>query len=102
TLNPPGPDGAHARRYLHLSALADGSLSGRFFCGPAQALTLTAVIAALAAPRPGRAADGADIDPPHDRTPPQRRIDALLDAIDHHPCTHHLTPRSDNTTGTTG
>jgi hypothetical protein len=104
TLNPPGPDGAHARRYLHLSALADGSLSGKFFCGPAQALTLTAVIAALATPQPGRAidADGAEIDLPDDRTAPQRRIDALLDAIDHHPCAHHLTPRSENTTGTSG
>src|SRR5213075_2589214 len=50
TLNPPSPDGAHQRRYLHLSALADGSLYGKFFCGPAQALHLTAIIAALAAP----------------------------------------------------
>src|SRR3954451_10644645 len=48
-LNPPHPDGAHQRRYLHLSRLADGSLYGKFFCGPAQALTLTTVLAALAA-----------------------------------------------------
>src|SRR3954468_18381857 len=47
-LNPPHPDGAHQRRYLHLSPLADGSLSGTFFCGPAQALKLTSIIAALA------------------------------------------------------
>ena len=90
-LNPPAPDGAHHRRYLHLSPLPDGSLYGKFFCGPAQALKLTAVIAALAAPRPGTAvdADGVDRDLPDERTAPQRRMDALADAIDHHPCTHH-------------
>src|SRR4051812_3593318 len=93
TLNPPSPDGAHQRRYLHLSRLADGSLYGTFFCGPAQALTLTTVIAALAAPRPGKGvdADGVTVDLRDERSGPQRRIDALLDAIDHHPCTHHLT-----------
>ena len=62
---------------------------------PAQALKLTAIIAALAAPRPGSAvdADGVSVDLPDDRTAPQRRLDALLDAVDHHhPCTHHLAP----------
>jgi hypothetical protein len=62
-LNPPSPDGAHQRRYLHLSPLADGSLYGTFFCGPAQALQLRAIVAALAAPSPGKAvdADGAAV-----------------------------------------
>jgi hypothetical protein len=92
TLNPPGPDGAHQRRYLTLSQLADGSLQGRFSCGPAQALKLLAVVAALAAPRPGKAidADGVERDLPDQRSAPQRRIDALIEAIDHHPCTAHL------------
>src|SRR3954451_3697408 len=100
-LNPPTPDRAHARRYLHLSPLPDGSLSGTFFCGPAQALKLTSIIAALAGPRPGKAidADGISIDLPDERTAPQRRIDALLDAIDHHPCTHRPTA-TDRGTGT--
>jgi hypothetical protein len=52
-LDPPRPGDAHRRRYLHLSRLPDGSLLGRFACGPAQALTLTTVLAALAGPRPG-------------------------------------------------
>jgi hypothetical protein len=92
TLNPPGPDGTHERRYLTLSQLADGSLQGRFSCGPAQALKLLAVVAALAAPRPGKAidADGVERDLPDQRSAPQRRIDALIEAIDHHPCTAHL------------
>jgi hypothetical protein len=92
-LNPPSADGAHQRRYLHLSRLADGSVHGKFFCGPVQALKLTAVLAALAAPRPGRAvdADGIDHDLPDERTAPQRRMDALIDAIDHHDCHRHLT-----------
>src|SRR4051794_2063680 len=95
TLNPPGPDGAHQRRYLTLSQLADGSLQGRFSCGPAQALKLLAVVAALAAPRPGKAidADCVERDLPDQRSAPQRRINALIEAIDHHPCTAHLLQR---------
>ena len=38
-LDPPGPGDGHRRRYLHLSRLPDGSLLGRFACGPAQALS---------------------------------------------------------------
>src|SRR3954452_20613117 len=54
-LDPPRPGDAPRRRYLHLSRLPDGSVLGRFACGPAQALTLTTVLAALAGPRPGKA-----------------------------------------------
>ena len=90
-LNPPEPGDAHRRRYLHLSRLADGSVRGRFAFGPAQALTLTAVLAALAEPRPGRAvdADGVEHDLPDERDPAQRRADALIEAIDHNHETCH-------------
>jgi hypothetical protein len=90
-LDPPDPKDAHSRRYLYLSKLADGSVRGRFACGPAQALTLTAVLAALAGPQPGKAvdADGVERDLPDERSAPQRRMDALVDAIDHnHPECH--------------
>ncbi|MGZ4613359.1 MAG: hypothetical protein ACXV1K_09360 [Kineosporiaceae bacterium] len=78
-LDPPSPEGAHEGRYLHLSHLPDGSLRGRFACGPAQALAFETVIAAGAAPSPGRAvdADGIDHPIPDDRTLAQRRMDAL-------------------------
>ena len=56
-LNPPGPDTADQRRYLQLTSLPDGSLLGRFACGPAQAVALTTVIAAGAGPQPGTAID---------------------------------------------
>jgi hypothetical protein len=36
-------------------------------------------------------ADGVAVDLRDERTGPQRRIDALLEAIGHHPCTRHLT-----------
>jgi hypothetical protein len=82
-LNPPSPDGAHERRYLHLSVLADGSLLGNFACGPEQALALTAAIAAGAAPHPGLAvdADGVERPVPDQRTASQRRMDALVQAV---------------------
>jgi hypothetical protein len=90
-LNPPEPGDAHRRRYLHLSRLADGSVRGRFAFGPAQALTLTAVLAALAGPRPGMAvdADGVEHDLSDERDPGQRRADALIEAIDHNHETCH-------------
>jgi hypothetical protein len=90
-LNPPEPGDAHRRRYLLLSRLADGSVRGRFAFGPAQALTLTAVLAALAGPRPGTAvdADGVEHDLPDERDPGQRRADALIEAIDHNHETCH-------------
>ncbi len=90
-LDPPRPGDAHRRRYLHLSRLPDGSLLGRFACGPAQALTLTTVLAALAGPRPGKAidADGVERDLPDERTPAERRMDALVEAIDHNHRTCH-------------
>ena len=92
TLNPPTPDGAHARRYLHLSPLPDGSLLGRFCLDPVQALAFVAVVTTLAAPSPGKAvdADGVERDLPDDRTPGQRRADALMDVVRHHPCAAHL------------
>ena len=61
-LDPPSPEGAHERRYLHLSQLPDGSLVGRFACGPAQALAFQAVIEAGAAPQPGRAVDADGVE----------------------------------------
>ncbi len=90
-LDPPRPGDAHRRRYLHLSRLPDGSLLGRFACGPAQALTLTTVLAALAGPRPGKAidADGVEHDLPDERTPAERRMDALAEAVDHNHRTCH-------------
>ena len=90
-LDPPRPGDAHRRRYLHLSRLPDGSLLGRFACGPAQALTLTTILAALAGPRPGKAidADGVEHDLPDERTPAERRMDALAEAIDHNHRTCH-------------
>jgi hypothetical protein len=90
-LNPPEPGDAHRRRYLHLSRLADGSVRGRFAFGPAQALTLTAVLAALAGPRPGTVvdADGVEHDLPDERDAGQRRADALIEAIDHNHETCH-------------
>ncbi|HVN13624.1 MAG TPA: DUF222 domain-containing protein, partial [Kineosporiaceae bacterium] len=82
-LDPPSPDGAHQRRYLHLARLPDGSLIGKFACGPAQALAFTAIITAGAAPRPGTGIDpdGIDHPLPDERTPAQRRMDALTDAL---------------------
>jgi Domain of unknown function (DUF222) len=82
-LDPPSPAGAHERRYLHLSRLPDGSLRGRFACGPAQALTLTAVIAAGAAPQPGLGVDehGVAHQIPDERDRGQRQMDALVDAL---------------------
>jgi len=82
-LDPPTPDGAHERRYLHLSPLPDGSLVGKFACGPAQALAFQAVIAAAAAPQPGSAIDpdGTEHVLPDERTSAQRRMDALVDAL---------------------
>ncbi|MGZ4612566.1 MAG: hypothetical protein ACXV1K_05245 [Kineosporiaceae bacterium] len=82
-LDPPSPEGAHERRYLHLSQLPDGSLVGRFACGPAQALAFQAVIEAGAAPSPGRAvdADGVERDLRDERTIAQRRMDSLSDAL---------------------
>ncbi len=90
-LDPPRPGDAHRRRYLHLSRLPDGSLLGRFACGPAQALTLTTVLAAFAGPRPGKAvdADGVERDLPDERTPAERRMDALAEAVDHNHRTCH-------------
>jgi hypothetical protein len=92
TLNPPTPDGAHSRRYLNLSPLPDGSLLGRFCLDPVQSLAFLAVITNLAVPRPGKAvdADGVERDLPDDRSPGQRRVDALIDAVRHHPCAGHL------------
>jgi hypothetical protein len=92
TLNPPTPDGASSRRYLNLSPLPDGSLLGRFCLDPVQSLAFLAVITTLAAPRPGKAvdADGIERDLPDDRTPGQRRADALMDALRHHPGAGHL------------
>ena len=89
-LDPPTPDDAHERRYLHLSRLANGSLVGKFACGPAQAVALTAAIAALSAPRPGVGidADGVEHAIPDQRTPAQRDLDALIDAATHN-CTGH-------------
>ncbi len=82
-LDPPSPDGAHQRRYLHLAQLPDGSLIGKFACGPAQALAFAAIIAAGAAPRPGTGIDpdGIEHSLPDERTPAQRRVDALTDAL---------------------
>ncbi len=82
-LDPPSPQGTHRRRHLHLTRLPDGSLQGRFACGPTQALAFHAVIAAGAAPHPGHAIDpdGIEHPLPDDRTPTQRRIDALTDAL---------------------
>jgi len=82
-LDPPSSEGAHQRRYLHLAQLPDGSLVGRFACGPAQALAFQAVIAAGAAPQPGIAIDpdGVERAIPDDRSIGQRRMDALADAL---------------------
>jgi Domain of unknown function (DUF222)/HNH endonuclease len=82
-LNPPGPDDAHQRRYLHLNVLADGSLLGRFACGPAQALALTTAIEAGAALRPGTGLDehGIEHQIPDERSAGARRMDALIDAL---------------------
>ncbi|MGZ4612526.1 MAG: hypothetical protein ACXV1K_05045, partial [Kineosporiaceae bacterium] len=82
-LNPASPEGAHDRRYLHLGMLPDGSMIGKFACGPVQALALQAAISAGARPRPGRAidADGVAHDLPDLRSPAQRRMDALADAV---------------------
>ena len=90
---PANPEDAHRRRYLYLSKVADGSIRGRFACGPAQALTLTAVLAALGGPQPGKAvdADGVERDVADERSTAERHMDALIDAIDHHPCADHLT-----------
>jgi hypothetical protein len=92
TLNPPTPDGASSRRYLNLSPLPDGSLLGRLCLDPVQSLAFLAVITALAAPRPGKAVDGDGIerDLPDDRSPGQRRADALMDALRHRSCAGHL------------
>src|SRR4051812_29678689 len=92
TLNPPTPDGAHSPRYLNVSPLPDGSLLGRFCLDPVQSLAFLPVMTTLAAPRPGKAvgADGIERDLPDDRTPGQRRADALMDAVRHHPCASHL------------
>jgi hypothetical protein len=83
-LDPPtGPGDAHAKRYLHLSYLPDGSLVGKFACGPAQALVIASVIAAGSAPQPGLGvdADGIDHVLPDERSPEQRRMDALAEAV---------------------
>ncbi len=82
-LNPATPDGAHERRYLHLGVLPDGSLVGKFACGPVQGLALQAAISAGAVPRPGKAidADGVVHDLPDTRSPAQRRMDALADVV---------------------
>ncbi|MGZ4649688.1 MAG: hypothetical protein ACXV3A_04025, partial [Kineosporiaceae bacterium] len=82
-LNPASPEGAHDRRYLHLGMLPDGSMIGKFACGPVQALALQAAISAGARLRPGRAidADGVAHDLPDLRSPAQRRMDALADAV---------------------
>src|SRR5205085_1678348 len=52
-LNPASPNGAHERRYLHMSQLPSGEWRGRFSCGPAQGLLIKRALAAWAAPRPG-------------------------------------------------
>jgi hypothetical protein len=82
-LNPVSPNGAHQRRYLYLSPLPDGSLLGKFACGPAQAALLRAAVTAGAAPRPGVGidADGVRHDLPDERTAAQRRMDALTEII---------------------
>src|SRR3954451_2193076 len=100
-LAPPRPGDTHRRRYLHLSRLPDGSLMGRFACGPAQALTLTTVLAALAGPRPGKAidADGVEHDLPDERTPAERRMDALAEAIHHNHRTCHCRHTHHRVTG---
>lgn len=88
-LNPAGPDTSHERRYLHLSRLADGSLIGKFACGPEQALSLLSVINAGSAPQPGVAvdADGVEHRIRDERTKAQRDLDALVDAV-HRGCPH--------------
>ena len=83
-LNPPPTNtDAHRRRYLNLTVLPDGSLSGRFTCGPTQALALTAVIAAGSQPQSGRAVDenGVEQAIPDGRAPSARRMDALVEAV---------------------
>jgi hypothetical protein len=82
-LNPVSPDGAHQRRYRYLSPLPDGSLLGKFACGPAQAALLRAAVTAGAAPRPGVGidADGVRHDLPDERTAAQRRMDALSEIV---------------------
>jgi hypothetical protein len=83
-LHPPTPDGAHERRYLNVSTLPDGSLIGRFACGPAQGLVLLAAIAAGAEPRPGLCvdADGVERSLPDGRSAAQRRMDALAERLE--------------------
>src|SRR5215210_2516292 len=49
--------GAHERRYLHMSPLPSGEWVGRFGCGPEQGLRLKRALAAWSAPRPGTAID---------------------------------------------
>ncbi len=82
-LNPPSLSRAHARRYLHMSSLPDGSWVGRFSCGQAQGLLLKAALAAGSGLRPGRAidADGAEHEIPDTRDLGARQLDALLDLI---------------------
>jgi hypothetical protein len=83
-VDPRSPDGAHERRFLSLTWAPDGSLLGRFACGPAQGLLLSAVVEAAAAPRPGGGidADGVAHDIPDPRTTGQRRMDALVEALE--------------------
>lgn len=85
TLDPPTPDGAHERRYLYWSRLPDGSLVGKFACGPEQGHVITSVLDALAKPRPGVAvdADGVEHHLRDERTPGQRSMDSLVEAIRH-------------------
>src|SRR3954467_5074358 len=91
----------HAEPDQAAHQVGKASLLGRFACGPAQALTLTTVLAALAGPRPGKAvdADGVEHDLPHDRPPAERRRDALAEAIDHTHRTCHCTHTHRRATG---
>ncbi len=82
-LTDPEPRGAHHRRYLHYTPLADGSLRGRFACGPGQGALLQAALAAGSTPRPGLGIDpdGTQIPIRDDRSHGQRQMDALADLI---------------------
>jgi hypothetical protein len=83
TLNPPSPNGAHQRRYLHMSQLPGGEWVGKFSCGPAQGLRLKRALAAWSAPRPGKAvdADGVEHTIPDTRDLGARQMDAVSDIV---------------------
>jgi len=72
-LDPGGID----RRCLTLHHDPDGSLHGRFRLDPAAAAVVRAAVDAYAAPRPAVSEDEHILALPDDRTPAQRRADAL-------------------------